>query len=91
MGALTRKQENEKVMKRKSPYSNDLVVGLTNAARVVDKHPTTFAREAARGEWPCVTIDHVVLANRDKLLAAQAAKRKPANETASVNECEDVA
>jgi hypothetical protein len=61
-------------MRRKSPYSNDLVVGLCNVARVVGKHPSAFAREAARGDWPCVTIDHVVLANAEKLLAAKAAK-----------------
>lgn len=61
-------------MRRKTPYNNNLVVGLTNAARVVDKHPATMTREIARAEWPCVTIDGVVLANRDKLLAAKAAR-----------------
>jgi IS30 family transposase len=84
------KQEN-KTMRRKTPYDDQLVVGLTNIARVLGKHPATLSREAERGEWPCVTIERTMLANRAKLLAAQAAKRKPANETASVNECEDVA
>jgi hypothetical protein len=74
-------------MRRKSPYSNDLIVGLTNAARVVNKHPTTFAREAARGDWPCVTIDHVVLANRDKLLAAKAAKEAAGKRGELIEEC----
>jgi hypothetical protein len=79
------KQENEP-MRRKSPYSNDLVVGLTNVARVVNKHPSAFAREAERGAWPCVTINQVTLANRDKLLAAKAAK-EAAREEEPVKEC----
>jgi hypothetical protein len=61
-------------MRKKAEYDDQLVIGLSNIARVVEGSPATVSREAERGVWPCVTINSVMLANRQRLLAAKAAR-----------------
>jgi hypothetical protein len=73
-------------MRRKTPYDDQLVVGLTNISRLAEKSPATMMREVERGEWPCVTINQMMLANKAKLMAAKAAK-EAARKDEPVKEC----